>query len=81
MTLCPRQSSFCVDYVVFWFRVGDVMDFENRIKELCASATQCCSEDKAIELTREWKELLQQMVEQRRLSACVASSKSQAEAA
>ena len=57
------------------------MDFENRINELCASATQCCSEDKAIELTREWKELLQQMVEQRRLSACVASSKSQAEAA
>jgi hypothetical protein len=42
------------------------MGFEERLKLLCDHAARCSSEDQAIELTREWKEVLQQMVDERR---------------
>lgn len=42
------------------------MGFEERIQVLCESAAQCCCEDEEIKLSREWKEVLQQMVEERR---------------
>jgi hypothetical protein len=51
------------------------MGFEERLKLLCERAAQCSSENEAIELTREWKEVLQQTVEERRPKVAGALSK------
>jgi hypothetical protein len=57
------------------------MGFEERIQVLCESAAQCCCEDEEIKLSREWKEVLQQMVEERRrLGGAVGPSKKKATA-